>query len=51
MTPDQEATMPECHANLEGDCFWDACPQLRDGEPLATGRHCPIDNWKEDSEW
>lgn len=35
-----------CHAagrNSDGDCSWSECPQLRDGEPAATGRHCPLD--------
>jgi hypothetical protein len=33
-----------CHADRDGDC-WETsvCPQLRDGEPKATGRHCPLD--------
>jgi len=33
-----------CHAQQDGDCSWDRCPQRRDGEPTATGRHCPLDN-------
>lgn len=37
-----------CHANRDGDCSAATCPQLRDGEPEATGRHCPIDTWHED---
>jgi hypothetical protein len=32
-----------CHAAKDGECFWEHCPQLRDGEPSATGRHCPRD--------
>jgi len=32
-----------CHAHLDGDCAWKGCPQIRDGEPVATGRHCPLD--------
>lgn len=35
--------MSGCHAHRDGECWWDSCPQLRDGEPKATGRHCPID--------
>ena len=35
--------LPRCHAGSDGDCEWKDCPQLRDGEPKATGRHCPID--------
>jgi len=29
--------------NSDGDCFDPRCPQLRDGEPEKTGRHCPLD--------
>ena len=32
-----------CHADRDGDCKHATCPQLRDGEPAATGRHCPLD--------
>lgn len=32
-----------CRASLDGECGWSGCPQLRDGEPKATGRHCPLD--------
>lgn len=32
-----------CHAGLDGECTWKQCPQVRDGEPLKSGRHCPLD--------
>lgn len=32
-----------CHADRDGDCTWVECPQLRDGEPEKSGRHCPLD--------
>jgi hypothetical protein len=32
-----------CHANRDGDCGWEGCPQLRDDEPKLSGRHCPLD--------
>jgi len=32
-----------CHAQRDGDCIWQHCPQNRDNEPLASGRHCPLD--------
>ena len=32
-----------CHAGSDGDCTHGSCPQLRDSEPAATGRHCPLD--------
>ena len=31
-----------CAAGRDGDCYSDRCPQLRDGEPDATGRYCPL---------
>lgn len=34
---------PQCHADGDGDCTWKHCPQLRDGEPKKSGRHCPYD--------
>jgi hypothetical protein len=37
-----------CHAHKDGDCAWQHCPQLRDDEPKATGRHCPLDIHQED---
>lgn len=35
-----------CHAagrNSDGECNWRECPQLKDGEPDKSGRHCPLD--------
>jgi hypothetical protein len=32
-----------CHAGRDGECNWKGCPQLRDGEPEKSGRHCPLD--------
>ena len=32
-----------CHSFQDGDCVWEKCPQLRDGEPEKSGRHCPLD--------
>lgn len=42
------ANMRGCHANREGDCVWEGCPQIKDGEPLATGRSCPLEEWKDE---
>jgi len=36
-----------CQAARDGDCDWKLCPQERDGEPSRSGRHCPLDDWKE----
>ena len=32
-----------CHAGCDGECTWEHCPQIRDGEPEKSGRHCPLD--------
>ena len=32
-----------CHADRDGECNDARCPQLRDGEPHKSGRHCPLD--------
>jgi hypothetical protein len=44
-TGEKPAARPltRCAAGRDGDCSHERCPQNRDGEPLATGRHCPID--------
>lgn len=39
----QPMSRERCHADRDGDCRHADCPQLRDGEPRATGRHCPLD--------
>ena len=36
---------------VRGDCAHSNCPQLRDGEPKATGRHCPLDIEDADEVW
>lgn len=40
---------PYCHAAQDGDCAWKGCLQIRDGEPEATGRHCPLDHRGEEN--
>jgi hypothetical protein len=32
-----------CQADDDDCCAWSDCPQIRDNEPHATGRHCPLD--------
>ena len=32
-----------CRSARDGECNWRGCPQLRDGEPKKSGRHCPLD--------
>jgi hypothetical protein len=36
-----------CQANRDGECEWNGCPQLKDGEPKQSGRHCPLDRGEE----
>jgi len=35
--------LKRCAADRDGDCVHAECPQLRDGEPKKSGRHCPLD--------
>lgn len=37
-----------CQGASDGECIWKHCPQLRDGEPKRSGRHCPLDTRKEE---
>ncbi len=36
-------TNGRCAGMCDGDCYAIDCPQLLDGEPDKTGRHCPLD--------
>ncbi len=38
-----------CAAARDGDCSHSQCPQLRDGEPVKSGRHCPLDVQEDES--
>lgn len=31
-----------CQADRDGECHWEHCPQLRDGEPDKSERNCPL---------
>lgn len=46
--PKKELDLLHCHAGSDGECNWKSCPQLRDGEPKKSGRHCPQDRRTED---
>jgi hypothetical protein len=35
--------LSNCMAGEDGDCFHTSCPQMADGEPERSGRHCPLD--------
>lgn len=42
----QDGQVNHCMAARDGECSHRAdryCPQLREGEPGKTGRHCPLD--------
>lgn len=36
-----------CASDCDGDCRHPQCPQLRDNEPHATGRSCPLYDWED----
>lgn len=40
----QAEPLTRCAAGRDGECGHAQCPQLRDGEPRASGRHCPLDS-------
>jgi len=44
MTPPK--TFPACHEDKYGVCAWELCPQVRDDEPGASGRRCPLEAWE-----
>ncbi|CNJ14637.1 phage-like protein [Yersinia aldovae] len=48
MRPQFDKPLERCAAGRDGECHHKDCPQLRDNEPMATGRHCPIDNWDDE---
>lgn len=39
-----------CASDRDGDCTHDQCPQIRDGEPEKSHRHCPLDK-SDREEW
>jgi protein gp37 len=47
---DLQPFLERCHAARDGECMADSCPQLRDGEPHRSGRHCPLDDWGDGEE-
>jgi hypothetical protein len=40
-----------CQAATDGDCIHPNCPQNRDGEPMKSGRHCPLPHWSDDENY
>jgi hypothetical protein len=46
-----EKPLTRCAASRgDGECFHTQCPQLRDGEPKKSGRHCPLDTREDGDE-
>jgi hypothetical protein len=45
---DLQEALTRCAAGRDGDCIHPKCPQNREGEPMKTGRHCPLDTDDED---
>lgn len=41
-------SLTSCAAGRDGECGHAQCPQLLEGEPRATGRHCPLDIVEDD---
>lgn len=46
--PTPTAPLDHCVAGKDGECTHPDCPQLRDGEPAKSRRHCPLDTDDED---
>lgn len=40
--------LKRCAAGMDGECCHELCPQIRDGEPKRSGRHCPLDVAEDD---
>lgn len=40
-------TLSACQAGMDGECNDTRCPQERDGEPIKTGRSCPLPHWSD----
>jgi len=40
----EQVPLTTCQADCDGNCSHAKCPQHADGEPIATGRHCPLDS-------
>ena len=52
--PDWPYSKPEpgpecetCQSDSDGDCVWRFCPQRIDGEPMKSGRSCPLYDWND----
>lgn len=43
--PPAPRDLTRCKSDQDGHCVHALCPQLRDGEPKASGRSCPLYDW------
>lgn len=50
-TPGPRVPLTSCAAGSDGDCYHTECPQIRDGEPERSHRHCPLDTRGDDEAW
>ncbi|MGX9313657.1 hypothetical protein ACWXWE_13030 [Pantoea ananatis] len=46
----QDEPLEHCAAGKDGECYHRQCPQIRDIEPENSGRHCPLDNRRDEDE-
>lgn len=42
------APLARCAAARDGECSHVQCPQIRDSEPIKSGRHCPLDTGEDE---
>ncbi len=47
----ENEVLTRCQCGTDGECNHPNCPQIRDGEPKKTGRHCPLPHWTDDPEY
>lgn len=47
----KKGSLKTCAVGRNMDCSDARCPQIRDGEPTKTGRHCPLPHWTDDPEY
>lgn len=47
----KRSPLTSCAADRDGECHHPDCPQIRDGEPEKSDRHCPLDRYGQDDEY
>ena len=48
---DMTKELTTCQAGTDGECYHPMCPQNRDGEPMKSGRFCPLPHWTDDENY